>query len=334
MELAKKAVIYSAVGAVLNLILNIVLVYFLKLAVPGIIVAQLASSIVLLLLLFSLMKNNYVFRIDKEILITVVKFSLPLVLANLLTAGNNVADRFLLNIFMGRESVGLYSFAYRIAIVLNIFIISFSTAWNPHSLNLYHSEDFKFTRAEVFGKTLNKLIAVSCILLLVVSFFARYLFDINLFGQSFFNPVYKTGIVIIPIVMIGYIFNGVSAFYSLYPSVSGKSYHILISDLIAFSLNLMLNIILIPKIGLIGAAIATLFGYLFGSTYLFFVSRKAILIEYQTKEILIIVISAVILLLIGLYIENIFVDILIIFFYLFTLHFFSKIRISNLFRVS
>src|ERR1035438_4375989 len=136
MGLAKKVVIYSTSGAILNLLLNIFFVYYLRLSVYGIILAQVISGLVLLLLLLPLIKNKYVFRIDKEIFNIVIKFSLPLILANLFMAGSNVADRFILNIYSGREQVGLYSFAYRIALIISILIASFSTAWSPYSLNL------------------------------------------------------------------------------------------------------------------------------------------------------------------------------------------------------
>ena len=157
-------------------------------------------------------------------------------------AGSNVADRFILNIYVGREQVGLYSFSYRIAMIMSILVASFSTAWSPHSLKLYYSFDYKLS----FGKILNKLVAVSSILLLAVSLLAQYLFNIHIFSFFLFNPVYRAGIVIIPFVMIGYIFNGISAYYSVYPSVSNKSYHILIAEMTAFGVNVLLNIILIP----------------------------------------------------------------------------------------
>jgi O-antigen/teichoic acid export membrane protein len=330
MELAKKVVAYSAVGAILNLILNIVFVYFLRLSVYGIILAQLISGIAILLILLPVIKDKYIFRIDKGILFVVIKFSLPLLLANLFMAGSNVADRFILNIYSGREQVGLYSFAYRIALIMGILIASFTTAWNPHSLNLYYSSDYKFT----FGKVLNKLVAVSCLLLLVVSFLAGYLFDIHIFGVSFFNSDYRAGIIIIPIIMIGYLFNGISSYYSVYPQVSNKSYHFMISELIAFLVNVLSNIILIPRFGIIGAALSTAIGFLCGASYLFTISRKEIKIEYHLKELSIIIIPALVFLLIGKSANSFMVDIILILLYLFILRFYAKIKLNLLFRLS
>jgi O-antigen/teichoic acid export membrane protein len=213
---------------------------------------------------------------------------------------------------------------------MSILIGSFSTAWYPHSLNLFYSFDYKFS----FGKVLNKLVAVSCLLLLVVSLLAGYLFDIHILGISFFNPVYRAGIVIIPIVMIGYIFNGISSYYSVYPSVSNKSYHLMISELLAFLMNVLLNIILIPRLGIIGAALSTAIGFLCGASYLFTISRREIKIVYHIKELFIIIITALAFLLVGKEINSFYIDIILILLYLLTLHFFAKIKLNKIFRIT
>ena len=181
---------------------------------------------------------------------------------------------------------------------------------------------------------MNKLTAVSCLLILVVSLLAGYLFDIHILGISFFNPDYRTGIVIIPLVMIGYFFNGISSYYSVYPSVSNKSYHFLISELLAFLVNVLLNIILIPHFGIIGAALSTAIGFLCGASYLFTISRMHIKIEYRVKELSIIIITALVLLIVGKNVNSIMIDIILILLYLFILHFYAKIKLHLLFRLS
>ena len=329
-ELARKAVTYSIIGGVINLLLNIILVYYYRLGVPGIILSQFIASTILLFLLINIIRYDYIPKIDGAIFRIILRFSFPLLLANLLTAGVNVADRFILNHLMGREEVGIYSFSYRIAIVMNVFVASFSTAWNPHSLNLFYSKDYK----QAFGKTLTKLVALSCVLLLVVSLFARHLFELNIYNISIFNPAYKAGVVIIPLVLIGYIFNGISSFYSVYPAISNKTYHFLFADLIAFGSNIILNFVLIPKIGILGAAFATAVSFLFGATYLFFISRDEIKIKYQTRDLSIIIIAALLFLLIGLNLKNLYVDIILVLAYFLTLHYVAKIKIDQIFRFS
>lgn len=329
-ELSKQAVIYAGTGAILNLTFNIIFVFVYKLSVAGIILAQLLSSAMLFLIMLKAIRNDYILKLDPVVLKFLLKFAYPLLIAGFLSAAVDVADRFILNYFLGTSEVGIYSLAYRIAMVMNVFVISFRTAWNPYSLNLFYSSEYKST----FGSTLSKLVAISCIILLTLSLFSRYLFEINLFGITLFNPVYKPGIIILPLVIIGYIFSGISSFYSVYPNISNKSYHFLISDLIAFISNIIVNIILIPKYGIIGAAFATAIGFLFGAMYLFFISRNQIKIDYQTKELSVIILSALIFLLIGLNLENIFVNILAVIGYLLSLQYFLKLNLTKIFRLN
>lgn len=329
-ELAKQAVIYSGIGAILNLIFNVILVFIYRLSVAGIILAQLLSSTALFLIMLRIIRDDFVLKIDMSIIKTLLKFAYPLLFAGFLSAAVDVADRFILNYFLGTSEVGIYSLAYRIAMVMNVFVISFRTAWNPYSLNLFYSKDYKST----YGSTLNKLVAVSCIILLIFSLFSRYLFEINIFGIPLFNPVYKSGIVILPLVLIGYIFSGISSFYSVYPYISNKSYHFLFSDSIAFVSNVIVNVIFIPKYGIIGAAFATAIGFLFGAAYLFFISRDQIKIDYQTKNLSVIILCAMIFLFVGLNFKSVIIDIIVVVGYLITLQFFVKLNLIKIFRLN
>jgi O-antigen/teichoic acid export membrane protein len=328
-ELSKQAVIYSGTGAVLNLIFNIVFVFIYRLSVAGIILAQLLSSAVLFLFMIRAIRGDYIPKIDPLVIRMLLKFAYPLLLAGFLSAAVDVADRFILNYFLGTSEVGIYSFAYRIAMVMNVFVISFRTAWNPHSLNLFYSDDYKSS----FGTTLSKLVAISCIILLAVSLFSKYLFEISIEGLYLFNSIYKPGIIILPLVLTGYIFSGISSFYSVYPNISNKSHHFLVSDLIAFISNIIVNIIFIPKYGIIGAAFATAIGFLFGAAYLFFISRDQIKIDYQTKNLSIIILSALIFLFAGLNLKSLFFDIFAVGGYLVTLRLVVKMDLTRIFRL-
>ena len=329
-ELSKQAVLYSGTGAVLNLIFNVIFVFIYNLSVAGIIFAQLLSGIILFLILINATRYDYLLKIDTSIIKPLLKFAYPVMFAGFLSAAVDVADRFILNHFLGTSEVGIYSLAYRIALVMNVFVISFRTAWNPYSLNLFYSQDYKST----YGSTLTKLVAISCVILLVLSLFSRYLFEINLYGFNLFNSMYKPGIIILPLVLTGYIFSGISSFYSVYPNISNKSYHFLFSDLIAFVSNIILNFIFIPKYGIVGAAFATAIGFLFGAAYLFFISREQIKIEYQTKNLSIVILSALIFLLVGLNVKIMIVDIIVVACYLITLRVILKINFIRVFKLN
>jgi O-antigen/teichoic acid export membrane protein len=305
-EFASRVVMYSSINAAINLILNVLFVYYLQMQVEGILLAQLISSLLLFISLLPVLKSNYILSIDRKLLFLLFRFAFPFIIGGMLAAAVDVADRFILNFFLGKEEVGVYSFSYKIAMIMNVFVISFRTAWTPYSMNLFHSGNYK----EHFGQTLNKLTALSGLILLLITFFTDDLFSIKIFGSHLINNDYLPGIVILPFVLSGYIFSGIASLYSVYPYISGKSYHFLISDSTAFIINITLNFILIPQLGILGAAAATTLSFLAAAVYLISVSIKAVKIKYEFQNLLVILISALCLLTIGMIFTNIFLDLL------------------------
>ena len=328
-ELSKKVVIYLFVGAVINLLLNIWFVYGFKMGIKGIIYAQLLTALLVFISLLPLIKESYTLRIDKRILTSVVLFSLPLFISGLFSSGIDVADRFILDHFLGTKEVGEYSFAYRIAMVTNIFVISFRAAWIPYALNRFKEGNYR----ENFGKILNKVLAIGVFILLTVSFFADDLFNIKLLDKYLFNSEYKNGLIILPFVVVGYIFNSLASFYSVYPFVSNKSYHFFISDGLGLIANLVLNFILIPSMGMVGAGIATCCSFIVSACYLLIVSKDKVKIVYQKKEIITIILGSISIILLGIRFNNLIWQIALVIMYLLIIEFVIKIKISKMFKL-
>lgn len=330
LEQSKRVVMYMLVSAVLSFVLNILLVYQLKKGIYGIIIAQLVTSAAMFILLLIPIRKIYSPSIDNKIMKAVILFSLPLFISGLFASGVDVGDRFILDFFLGKKQVGEYSFAYRIAMITNIFVISFRTAWTPHALNRYHQGNYK----DSFGKIFLKLLSAGILLLLVVSFFAEDLFKIQINNNYLFNPQYKGGLIILPYVILGYIFSSIAAFYSIYPFVSGKSYHFLVSDGLGLIANVVCNVILIPKLGMLGAGISTCVSFMIISFYLFVISKNKIEVDYQKKENLIIVLSGISGVVLGLLVNDFVVQLVLVALFLITAKFAVKIEIIRLFNLT
>jgi O-antigen/teichoic acid export membrane protein len=314
-EQALRAVIYTSAGALMNIALNIHFVYVLNEGIEGIIRAQLYSSLLTLIILLPYFSSNYKFDLRKFFKTSFFKplllFSIPVFLSGIFSSLVDVADRFIINNLLGEEQTGLYSFAYRIALVMNIFVISFRTAFTPYSIRIYASGEYR----DKFGNVLLNLLAAGGLIIIAVSFFADELFDINIAGISLFRDTYREGIVVLPFILTGYFFSAVMSFYSVYPYVSGKSFHFLFSDAISFMVNIIVNLALIPVAGIKGAALATLFAFLAGAAYLYTISSPRIKINYDQKRIAVLVLSTIVILLAGAYLDNLFTDIILFLIY-------------------
>jgi len=277
-ELAKSVLKYLIFSALINFMLNIVFVYFLEYGIRGIILSQLFSSFILTLSMSVELVRNYRFTLDVLLIKRALIFALPLILGGIFSSLVDVMDRFLISMFRNQAEVGFYSFAYRFAMVVNLFGISFRTAWLPKSLNSYENVNYR----DYFGTVFNRYLLISSVILVGGALFIDDLFGISLGGIHLFDSKYLPGLVVIPLLMGGYIFNGIAGFFAYYPYKSGKSYHFLISDSIALAGNILLNLLLIPLYGIIGAAIATFFSFLISAGYMIIVAqmKKPVRIDY------------------------------------------------------
>jgi O-antigen/teichoic acid export membrane protein len=307
-ELARKVVVYSSFSAVINLLLNLYLVYYLNLGIYGIIWAQLVTSVMLFLIIIPFLKENYLPVIRPAWLKISFSFSYPLIIAGLLSALVDVVDRFIIDHFLGKSEVGIYSFSYRIALIMNIFVMSLRSAWTPYSIRLYNEGNFS---AE-FGKSFTKIVAVSLLIFLTVSIFIDDLFRFSLSGFRLFDIRYEGGIQIIPVILISYMFSAVITYYSVYPYVSGRSYHFLVSDLISLVINISFNFILIPVYGIMGAAVATLLSYFGSAGYLVIISERKIKITYEPGKIVLILTAIVIFYVVSKLLNVFVVDVLLL----------------------
>ena len=326
-EKAKKVVQLSGISALVNLALNIILVYYLKWKIEGILWAQLGSSLILILILLPSILPELRLSIDKTFLKKLIIFSLPLMVSGLFASAVDVSDRFILDIFTTKNEVGIYSLSYKIALVMNVFVISFRTAWAPYGLNLFYKNEY----TQTFGLTLKKYIAASCLILLVITLFAHYLFEINIAGFSLVNKSYESGLIILPFVLMGYLFNGLASFYSIYSLASSKSYHFLISDGLAFIINIGLNFLLIPIFGMLGAAISTTAAFIAASFYLFAISFRKIKVDYPLKEIIITLAAAVLILFAGMAYKVLVFEIILIISYVIIVWSFAKVKLTGFF---
>ncbi|MCU7489865.1 MAG: oligosaccharide flippase family protein [Bacteroidota bacterium] len=307
-EESRQVIYYTSLSALFNLILNFFFVFYLRRGVEGIFLAQLFSGGVIVVIMAGVLKENFSLKKDNAVIRNILIFSFPLLIAGILSTFVDVADRFILDHFLDKKLVGIYSFSYRIAMVMNIFVISFRTAWTPYSLRLLRQEK---NYSILFGHSLTRLLAISLLIFLGVSLFIKDLFSFHLGGTTLFNPEYTPGIIIIPLVLMGYLFSGLVSFYSVYPYQSGKSYHFLISDLAAFIVNVALNFILIPKYGIMGAALATMISFFAGFIYLFVISRP-LKVTYQIKELLTLILYAVAFYLLGRLADNFWMNLVLV----------------------
>ena len=183
-------------------------------------------------------------------------FGLPLVPAQFLMLGMNYADRLILPSYVGFSEIGKYALAYQASSLLLQFLLSpfwvlfpskFAALINNNDLNSADSLYRKSIEALYF---IVAPVAVS--LMALGSSMLNFYSGIN-FSQS---------ALIMVLVGVGYYFHLLSCFNDVLLSIHMQQKLTLLSYMIGFGINLSVNFWLIPDFGIIGAALATCFGFL------------------------------------------------------------------------
>ncbi len=251
----KKSIVirnYSIHKTYFSFLVTLAILYFMK---EEKYLARLQGDLVVLFVFsiytFFLLKPFITYKLKKVHLTYLLSYSVPLIPAYLSTYLLSYFDRILINGYLGSSSAGLYSFAYNISSLQIMIFTALTYAWDPEFYQLMKNKDF--AKHDLDVTKLSKLIAFgSCCLIL----FADQI------GRLLGSAKYHEGLVLIPIIILGQYFLSVNYFYKNQISYAKKNWLASVVILITTLVNIGLNIILIPKYGMIAAAFTTMVSYL------------------------------------------------------------------------
>ena len=121
---------------------------------------------------------------------------------------------------------------------------------------------------------------------LLISLFAKDLVQFGVSGYHFLGPDYWEGVKIIPVVMLSYIFYGLYVNFIVGIYLEKKSIYLPYITGVSALVNIALNFILIPAMGIMGAAVATAGSYFVIAGLMFLVSEKFYPVKYEYVRIL------------------------------------------------
>jgi O-antigen/teichoic acid export membrane protein len=179
-----------------------------------------------------------------------VVFSLPLVLSTVLTVLLSRTDTLMLAYFRSSYEVGQYNAAYPVAGGLLVVLSAFGFMYLPVASRLDADDE----REEV-----DRVYTVTTKWVYVVTFPAFLVFvtaptDVM---RIFFGAEYTEAAAVLPILSIGFFLSAAVGRNRETLSALGETQFILVANGAGFVLNVVLNLVLIPRIGFIGAAVTS-----------------------------------------------------------------------------
>ncbi len=239
----------SIIGAVL-LLSNFVFL--------GIIYAYISSFVITSIIAsFFLYKQEIEFKLGKKIKPVgknLILFSLPLFGTLGLNLLLNWGDTFLLGFFKNPEIVGLYEAVYPLAKFTNFGLGMANFIFVPIISKLYANNRMKET------KKTYQIVAKWIYFIMFPVFFILLLYPKLILG-FLFKDVYMKGGLILRILTLGFIVRAIVGLNGPTLVSMGKTKIVFYGSLIGVGLNLILNVALIPSMGVAGAAIASGIAY-------------------------------------------------------------------------
>ena len=256
-EQMKRANIMNWLTALLTLIFALIFVWLLKLKVAGALLGLMSSNLIVSVYAMNMLRRNYTIKLSlyNPIIRQMLKLGVVYALSFLVIQLNYRVDILLLQWLADTREVGLYSLGVAVSELLWQIPLAVSLVVMTRSANS--------TDQKLMNESTARLLRLSVIAGLALSLFIFVLspFIIPLvFGSGYLGSVE-----IIQTVLPGIIIIIIFRVLSGQLSGLGKPQVALHAFIPALILNILLNYFLIPKMGGMGAAIATNISYLVGT---------------------------------------------------------------------
>lgn len=269
-----------------------------SIGVGYIFIANLISSGITLLLLLPEWRG-FRFQFNKKLWNKMIRYSWPLLIFGLAGIVNETIDRVMLKYLLphergtNMEMLGIYGACYKISILMTIFIQAFRYAAEPFFFAQSKLEDAR----EKYAAVMKYFIILSWIIFLGVIFNLPWI-------KYFIGTDFREGLFIVPILLLANLFLGVFYNLSVWYKLTDKTKFGALISIAGAGLTILLNWLLIPKIGYEGAAWATLACYAFMTILSLIAGRRYYPIPYPWKRIGIYSLTAGLLYLLSLFTET------------------------------
>lgn len=274
--------IYAIDGIVTTvsmIIYSLVFMGIFKLGIAGYVFAVVLgdfTSVIFLNVTTKLFKEYRPVRNDPVLRGAMLKYSIPLMPTMIMWWIINTSDGFMVTAFLGSEANGLYGIAYKFPNLATVVVGIFSQAWRMSAITERNSRTVSNFYSNIFSMMQTVMFLASAGIMLILRPLIIPFFVAESFAASYFY---------VPILLGAVVFQSFSNFLASIYEASNKTTHSLISSAIGAAANIVLNLILIPTMGISGAAVATLASYIIVFVYRIIDTKKLLYMKVYWAKI-------------------------------------------------
>jgi O-antigen/teichoic acid export membrane protein len=270
----------------LSLVAGLVAVVKLDFGIQGLVVAQLL--VMLLAFPFSILavKKDFLRQaVSMQLVKKLVKFGYPFIHVGLAFWLFGSMDRYMLSYMSSVEEVGIYSVSFRFASLLTFVSGAFGQAWSPVAFKV--RQDHPELYRKLYGDVLLVLFFVMLSIGSFVGLFAGEAMGILM------PDTYSPSVVPLIILCFGVALQATQQVTAVGISIEEKTYLFARLSWLTAGANFILNLVLIPKFGAAGAALATLLSYLLLTSIYFYFTQKLHPMKVGLKHLFVLFLLAI-----------------------------------------
>ncbi|MCR5798806.1 MAG: oligosaccharide flippase family protein [Lachnospiraceae bacterium] len=272
----KEELLKYSIGNIINAGLiagfNILFLVSFKLGIKGYFLAYILAN--LITSIYACIAGKVIlelkaFHIDVALTKNMIRYAMVLAPNTFLWWVTNSSDRIMVTALVSEAANGVYAVSYKIPSLLTGLVQIFNQAWSYSAIRENDSDDKEAYSNKVFRGLFATASFVAVSIFLVIKSFLRVYT-----GKEFYESWKYT-----PYLVIGFVFLSLGSFLATPYVVEKDGKGFLFSAALGATINILLNLILIPKMKVNGAAVATLLSYVGVFIYRLFDTRKYIRIK-------------------------------------------------------
>lgn len=224
------------------------------------------------------------FQFDSALWKKVMHYSYPLIIVGLGGMVNDMLSRLVyrhvvdVSPAQADKELGIFGNLYRLAVLVTVMIQAFRMAAEPFFFNHSKEEDAKKT----YSRVMKFFVIACCFMFLFIGLYR----DVLEWVITLKSKEWGEGIYVVPILAMGNIFLGIYYNLSIWYKLTNKNLYGALITIIGAVITVVLNIILIPKLHYLGAALATFSCYLFMMIISYSLGQKYYPVPYAKKKLM------------------------------------------------
>ena len=271
-----KYLIINLLHAIISFGLILIFILRFNQGINGYFTAQIISGIFVTIISAWYCRDLLGFTFSKKWFADIASYSLPMLPGGLLNWGMMSINRILLTQYTTETQIAYYSVATKTSKVIELAVSAFIMGWLPVFLANINSKSFHLKLDKVFRYYIYATISLSAF--------------VTLFAKEFFYILapteYQVGVPLVALLCLKQALTGSTYTYTVGITQTKKSYFVSISTGIGVIGTILSSLLLLPKYGIFGAAVADVIGIFIYTLLMLIFSNNLVRLELNFKPII------------------------------------------------